>query len=65
MSNKLIKLFGLPRTTEKLGLFRLRLCEIFSPGVFWALKLGKCILHLKQEALWLYRWAFYTTGHPV
>ena len=19
----------------------------------------------KQEALWLYRWAFYTTGHPV
>ena len=19
----------------------------------------------QQEALWLYRWAFYTTGHPV
>ena len=48
MSNKLIKLFGLPETAEKLGLFRLRLCEIFSLGVFWALKSCKCILNLKR-----------------
>ena len=34
MSNKLLKLFGLPETAEKPGLFRLRFCEIFSLGVF-------------------------------
>ena len=27
----------------------------------WISLLSVC----QQEALWLYRWAFYTTGHPV
>ena len=26
---------------------------------------GHFMFQAKQEALWLYRWAFYTTGHPV